>query len=311
MKGYSFCFERSNYFNLKDLTDCFGIPSLVEFISPKVPFPKTIEESLHFISNSYSECFESQFHQSLSIIVQNFSLLSYDDLNKLSNSNLLKIISSDDLQIESEDYLFRLIAQMIEEDKNRFILMNYVHLEFVSSPILKNFFQNVVNHEIDFDFLESIKKKVFEDYSDQEKLSKIWKNKFKILSRQEIDDIFDILNSYFKEETNPIELVKILIEQNKRQKNEIEELKNSQCKGKLISYQNEVNGILQDLKKTERNSISLQCSGFANSKYGPENVFNESKDNWFCSRDQSNSWLTVHFTHKKILLSGYFVRCHR
>jgi hypothetical protein len=123
----------------------------------------------------------------------------------------LKILSSDFLQIENEDYLFRIIIRMIELDKNRTILLQTIHFEFVSSHLLKQFFDNIPNDEIDFELFESLKKRLFTDYSDQEKLSKRWKSKPKLLSQTKTSELLGILSSYFNQKWNPIEATKLLI----------------------------------------------------------------------------------------------------
>jgi hypothetical protein len=106
MKGFSFSFDLFDFSNLKCLIDCFEIISLLTVICSQVPIPQTLEELLNFISLSYSDFLEDHFNQSLSIIIQRFNLMSPETLYKLPNSHLIKIFSSDSLQIESEDYYF-------------------------------------------------------------------------------------------------------------------------------------------------------------------------------------------------------------
>jgi hypothetical protein len=218
MKGYSFHFENFDFPKLKQLIEYFGINSLFRLTSSKITFPQTLDESLQFISQSFCEYLEEQYHQSLSIIVQNISKLSFEDLSKLSNSHLFKIFSSESLEIENEDYLFKIIAKMIQRDKNRMILLKTVHLEFVSSHLVKKFFDNIPNDEIDYETFESLKRRLFSDYSDQDQLSKRWKTKPKILSQTETNEIFDILNSYFEDGNKPNEQIKLLIDQIKQLK---------------------------------------------------------------------------------------------
>jgi hypothetical protein len=74
---------------------------------------------------------------------------------------------------------------------------------------------------------------------------------------------------------------------------------------KSIPYQNTHNGILQDLKKSEPNSISLSCSSI---NYGTkENVLNYS-DSYWISEKKLNSWFCITFNSKRVLLSGYLFR---
>jgi hypothetical protein len=119
MKGYSLSSNNFGFSNLKCLIDCFGITSLFQFIHETIPIPQTLESSLQFISQSCCEFLNDHFNSSLSIIIQNFNSISFETLCQISNSHLIKIFSSDSLQIESEDYLFQMIVKMIEEDKNR------------------------------------------------------------------------------------------------------------------------------------------------------------------------------------------------
>jgi hypothetical protein len=88
---------------------------------------------------------------------------------------LIKILSSDSLQIESEDYLFELVSKMVRKEKNRMILLKFVKLDYVSGHLLKEFFESVPNDEIDSELLEELKKALVSDHSDIQKLSKRWK----------------------------------------------------------------------------------------------------------------------------------------
>jgi hypothetical protein len=243
MKGYSFPFNNFDYQKLKYLIDCFGINPLIQFIASKIPIPETLEASIQPISQSCCEIMKSHFNRSISILVQNFSSIHFDDLSKIRNSHLLEIFASESLQIETEDYLFQLNNQMIEKDKNRMVLLNSVHLDYVSPNLLKEFFENLPNDEIDFELLELLKKRSFSDYSDQDKLSKRWKTKPKVLSQTEITELFQILNSHFEDENNPISQTKFLIEQIKQMKNEIDLLQK-----KYTQLENESNQTIQQME---------------------------------------------------------------
>jgi hypothetical protein len=50
---------------------------------------------------------------------------------------LTKNFSSSSLQIESEDSLFQIITEMIEEDNHRMILLKEVKLDYVSGNFLE------------------------------------------------------------------------------------------------------------------------------------------------------------------------------
>jgi hypothetical protein len=323
MKGLSFCFENIDFSSLTELINAFGITSLFKIISSIIPTPQTLEESLHFISQTYCEFFEEQYHHSLFIIRQNFHLLSFDKLTKITNSHLLKLFSSESFQIESEDRLVELVMKMIEDDKKRMILLQTIHFEFVSSNLLKRFFDNIHIDEVDFGVFESLKKRLFSDYSNQDKLSKRWKTKPKVLSESEAREIHDILNLYFSEENNPLFQIKSLIEQikqlktiNDQQTEEIKQLqtelvcyKNPIMKGQTIQYKNNHNGLFQYLKKAKSNPFSFTCSSVLHnsSSYNPENILNYDSS-YFWSQNEQNSWLCIQLTSQKVILSGYLLR---
>jgi hypothetical protein len=88
MKGDSFCFENIDFSGLKRLIDYLEINSLFQAISPKIPLSQILDESLQFISQSFSDYLGMQYNQSLMIIVQNISKVSFEELNKLLNSHL-------------------------------------------------------------------------------------------------------------------------------------------------------------------------------------------------------------------------------
>jgi hypothetical protein len=274
----------------------------------------------------------------LAVIIQNFHLVSFDNLQKLSNLHLLKIFSSELFQIENEDHFFQLIRKMIDEDKNRKVLLKTVHFEFVSSHFLKKFFENIPIDEIDFELFESLKKRLFSDYSGQKQFANRWRTKPKILSETEASDILELLQSYFEEERNPLKQIKSLIEQIKQLKKdneslqkrnqqfekennqkseeiiqlkaELETFKEILLKGKTIRYQNDHSGIFQDLKKTGSNTFSLTCS----SVYGNDARYNQEKaliydtSTYFLSENHSNSWISVQLISKKVSLEGYLLR---
>jgi hypothetical protein len=204
---------------------------------------------------------------------------------------------------------------MIEKDKSRTILLQTIHFEFVSSHLLKTFFDSIQIDEIDYELFESLKKRLFTDYSDQEKLSNRWKSKPNFLSQTETSELLDILGSYFNKEVNPIEATKLLVKQNRKLKQDVESLqerisqleKEKLSLGKTISYQNGHSGIIQDLKQTQPNSVSLRCSSIDEGQ--PDNFFHYDDSFWF-SQNLLNSWICIKFNAKKIYLSGYLLRSY-
>jgi hypothetical protein len=121
------------------LIDCFEISCLFDFFSFKIPIPQTLEEELDFICQFNCEVFPQHSNQSFTIFIQQLEQISFEGLNRISNSKLLKTLSSEDLVIEKEDYLSNIITEMIRKDRHRVILLKDIHFEYVSSISLKSF----------------------------------------------------------------------------------------------------------------------------------------------------------------------------
>jgi hypothetical protein len=198
MKGYPFHLSNFEFSNLKSLIDCFGITSLVQALLSKVPVPKTLEESLESITQSCCEILKDHFNRSLSLIIQNFSSIPFEALPKIPSSHLIRIFSSDLLQLECKDILFQLIVKMIEEGKNKIVLLKGAKLDYVSGNLLKEFLQKISNDEIDFELFKALKRRVIPDYSDLGKLSNRWTKNQKSFLKKEINELFQMLTSYCK-----------------------------------------------------------------------------------------------------------------
>jgi hypothetical protein len=93
-------------------------------------------------------------------------------------------------------------------------------------------------------------------------------------------------------------------------KQETEELRNHSLTAKTISFQSDHDGILQDFKKTESNSLSFTCSSFNSSSYKPENLLNYDNSTRFRSQNQPNSLVCIELNTKQMILSGYLLRSY-
>jgi hypothetical protein len=202
------------------------------------------------------------------------------------------------------------IVDMIKNDKTRMILLRTVHFEFVSSYLLDKFLKELPQNEIEFVLFESLKKKLFSNYSNLKKLTKRWKEDPKFLAQEKINKILHFLNNYFREESDPINQLEKLIEDNQQLHMKVEILKNPVIqKGELFLYLLNEDGILQHLKKTNRDSISFTCSSSnESSSHSLENLLNPENSAGFLSKDEEKSWISVTFKENKVILSGYLFR---
>jgi hypothetical protein len=74
------------------------------------------------------------------------------DLGTLDFSALLRILSSCELKIESEDWLFGIFWSFLDRDLNFFSLLGFVQFEFVSVAVMRRFVSDSCGF---FDFLNS------------------------------------------------------------------------------------------------------------------------------------------------------------
>jgi hypothetical protein len=110
----------------------FGLSSLSQFICESLPSPKNVFEAVEFLSQPLCECFLKIFNHSLTIILSHLQEIRIEQLQKLSNSVLEKILQSNELQVENEDFLFNVVTVLIERDSTRAILLNSLFfLEFL------------------------------------------------------------------------------------------------------------------------------------------------------------------------------------
>jgi hypothetical protein len=118
-KGRAFYSQKFDLKQVLALIDLLSLKGLFQFISDKHPQPKTLSDSMKFLLLPSSNRFDQKYDQSITILIQNFAQLSFDDLNQLPNSVLIRIFSSTDLIVEDENTLFKLIIQLIEANPER------------------------------------------------------------------------------------------------------------------------------------------------------------------------------------------------
>jgi hypothetical protein len=203
-----------------------------------------------------------------------------------------------------------------------------VKLDYVSSHLLKELFAKIPNNELDFELLEAFKNRLTPDYTNLEILSKRWTKKPKILSEKEIKELFQSLISHFGEQQNPFLQIQLLIDQINQQKLEIESLKeknnqkdlqiNQATKEiqeiktftgfhKIIPFQNDHTGLLQDLKKTDPSTVSSRSIS-VHCEHKHEHLLIYDNQTLFHSNGEPNSWFSVQVKSKKIIPSGYLLR---
>jgi hypothetical protein len=163
----------------------------------------------------------------MALLTRHFSEISIDQFLKLSNFILEKLFQSSQFQVENEDVLFNLVADLIGRDSKRKILLKLIYFPSVSTEHIVNFFSNFPADEIDSDLFESIKTRLFCDIFQPNSLPPSrWRSPPAFRSKEEIDKIFQLLQDYFQETSNPVELIKTLLRENEKMKNQLKNVKN-------------------------------------------------------------------------------------
>jgi hypothetical protein len=208
-QGLPFYFENYSLESVSYLINLFGLSSLSRFICVNLPSPKNLPEALDFLSNHSCEFYPKIFNESIEILIQHFSGIRPEQFLKLSNFVLEKVFQSPQLQVDNEDFLFDLAVDLIGRDPNRKSLLKTIYFPGVSVSRLFNFFNNFPAEEIDSDLFESLKTRLFcEVYQSNSLPSKRWRNHPTILSKEEIDKIFQMIQDHLHQTKNPLHLLK-------------------------------------------------------------------------------------------------------
>jgi hypothetical protein len=183
-KGLKFPIQQFHHC-LKPLISLFDLSCLISFIS----FPQAVSEAIRFLSYPSCEQFESHFVQSISILIQNFTSLTIDQLCCLSNSSLEQNFSSNQLQIENEDYLFGLVKHLIEIDPKKRSLLKTLHFDYISSELAVDYFQQFPVDELDSDLFQNLIQQIFSSPIRQNQSIHQYRNQQKIPFIEEIQNL--------------------------------------------------------------------------------------------------------------------------
>jgi hypothetical protein len=75
----------------------------------------------------------------ISFIASHFHEINISGLCKFDDTILSRILSSDELMIKSEDWLYEMIWKLIKDDGRHFCLIQFIRFEFVSKSIADRF----------------------------------------------------------------------------------------------------------------------------------------------------------------------------
>jgi hypothetical protein len=131
--GLPFPWKQFPFSSVASIIRIFGLFSLYSFITDSIPLPRSLPESLDFVVREGSSMIVEAFRHSISILVMNFQVLSFDQVQSLPNHQLQDIIHSDGFHLKNEDFLLHMILNLIDQDPSRKALLKNVHFLAVSS----------------------------------------------------------------------------------------------------------------------------------------------------------------------------------
>jgi hypothetical protein len=162
-EGHLFISQDYLFSSLMFLIDYFGLYSLLPVIPEGLLFPINLGNSIHFLSKSFCSDFPDQFQESLLDLVKHINQIAFEQFLQFHNFVLLSMFSSKVLIIPNEVFLFQLLIRMISTDPNRKILLKIIQLPFVSADFLINFIRDYFVDDLDSDFFENLKERLFCD----------------------------------------------------------------------------------------------------------------------------------------------------
>jgi hypothetical protein len=98
---------------------------------------------------------------SISIVIQHFDEIRIYEFHFLTNFILETLFSNEEIQYENEDFLFKIVIELIHIDFHRKTLLKLINFSFVSSSLFKEFFEDFPLDEIDLDLFSSFKNRFF------------------------------------------------------------------------------------------------------------------------------------------------------
>jgi hypothetical protein len=279
---------------------------LLKIILEKVKIDSSFSSLLKFVHFPFVDC---------EVLVDLFSQINLFSVDLLLFENIKKRMIEAKLPIEQEFALrWKNPPLHLSENETKEVIEMIEDICSSKENILKELKGFIGQHQFYEELILAQNQEI------QLLKHKIHKQSLKLTNRfnnidSKLDFIFHTLteNQAFNQETHQ----KIQTEINSGNVDIKQEIKNKKQElideikfllhGKSVPFQKKSQGIIQDLKNSDSNSISLSCSSFLSSDV-PENILiYDNKTAWH-SEDKSNSWISMKFNTRKIKLSGYFFR---
>ena len=261
----------------KDITSA----NAVEYLININQFHSQISKEFKFEAYSNFNVFsERENHKLINFISQNFESINKERMMSLSLETIEQIISNESLQLFDEDSLLLFILNLYEKDVKYSPLFEYVIFSNVQEETLSKFINVFSMENMNDSIWKSIIARLLPEKYRSEKVDK---NRYK--NRNSID-----LNRVIQYHSN------ISVFDHKEG--------------------NDFNGILRHLtKETKGNihdngTIEITSNSIAFDNYHPKNLVDYDRDNYYFSKDVSNSFVCFDFKEKSVKISSYSIKSH-
>jgi hypothetical protein len=141
------------------MTKYFQIHSLKTFVDINLPPPSSFEEAIQFLSDGFIVSCPTLLRKSISILLENISLISFNQLANISVEAFQEVLKSDKFIIagEKEEEFIDFIFQMIKKDANKKVLLKNIKLQTFSSKTLREFLSRIFLDEVDSELFAELK----------------------------------------------------------------------------------------------------------------------------------------------------------
>jgi hypothetical protein len=145
----------------------------------------------------------------ISFIASHFHEIDISGLCKFDDTILSRILSSDELRIKSEDWLYDMIWKLVEIDRQHFCLIQFIRFEFVSKSIAARFIVDGVELN-DSSIWSTLGRRFVGDYSDLKSTRRLFVEGRRFSpSGQSLDGIISYLTSKCSQNVHDADLVEV------------------------------------------------------------------------------------------------------
>jgi hypothetical protein len=206
LKGKSISFKGISSKILSIVIDSLEIIKFDEFLEKKIPISKSFDESVQFLQFNFSSRLKNHFSQSIQFVSSELYKFDESNIPKFELNTFEAIFSHSTFKIKSENAFFQIVKKVIETDSSFMILLKYIHLSFIDSTMLNEFFSSIEISHMNIELFEQLKSSFLGKKKGLHPQNR-WIEQSKHLSQEEIHEIVAIIENLTKAKNNlPVHL---------------------------------------------------------------------------------------------------------